>query len=315
MAVSSDMKDWDVAVVGEIYADHVFSGFGAWPQPGEEALARDYARELGGGAVNTACGLARLGRRTRLFGCIGEADFDWFAARLQGFGVAADGLQCSVAGTGITVSVSMPDDRSFFTYRGANDALPAWLLRPETLAALASARHVHFAMPLPRAVAAAVLPRLRALGCTTSLDVGFSPDWLADPQQRATLHELDYFLPNRREAELLTGGTTPAAFADWMRQQGLSPAVIKLGAAGAMAIDGRQLLSVPCPTVLARDTTGAGDAFDAGFIDGVLDAAPLETCLRRGCVSGSLCTTELGALAGLADSLSQRTTYELTYGP
>lgn len=315
MAVSSGMKDYDVAVVGEIYADHVFSGFHAWPQPGEEALAQDYARELGGGAVNTACGLARLGRRTRLFGCIGEADLGWFTERLQGFGVAADGLQCSAAGTGITVSVSMPDDRSFFTYRGANDALPAWLLRADTLSALAAARHVHFATPLPRAVAAVVLPALRAVGCTTSLDVGFSPDWLADPQQRATLHELDYFLPNRKEAELLTGGSTPAAFARWMQRHGVSPAVIKLGAAGAMAVDGLHVLSVPCPTVQARDTTGAGDAFDAGFIDGVLDAALLETCLRRGCVSGSLCTTELGALAGLADSLSQRTTYELTYGP
>ena len=57
---------WDVAVAGEIFADHVFSGFARWPQPGEELFTDSYVREVGGGAAITACGLTRLGRRYAL---------------------------------------------------------------------------------------------------------------------------------------------------------------------------------------------------------------------------------------------------------
>ena len=111
MAFSEPMKRWDVAVVGEVYADHVFSGFQHWPAPGEEVHAQHYVRELGGGTVNTACALARLQHRVRLIGLIGEADRNWFETRLQNFGVSADGLRDDPLGTGLTVSGSTSEAR------------------------------------------------------------------------------------------------------------------------------------------------------------------------------------------------------------
>lgn len=56
------MKQYDVAVVGEIYIDHILTGFAKWPQPGEEVFTNEYMLEVGGGAAITACALARLGR-------------------------------------------------------------------------------------------------------------------------------------------------------------------------------------------------------------------------------------------------------------
>jgi sugar/nucleoside kinase (ribokinase family) len=53
--------------------------------------------------------------------------------------------------------------------------------------------------------------------------------------------------------------------------------------------------------VQVRDTTGAGDAFDAGFIDALLDGAGLDDCLRRACFCGASCCAALGALDGLPD--------------
>ncbi|OAX53359.1 ribokinase, partial [Xanthomonas translucens pv. translucens] len=209
------MSVCDVAVVGEIYADHILSGFRRWPQPGEEALASAYLRELGGGTVNTACGLARLGRSTRLICLIGESDRPWFAQRLGQFQVRSDGLRSDPAGTGITVSVSMPDHRAFFTYLGANAQLDALLACAEVLQELCAARHVHFAMPLSRALAQTLLPALAAAGCTTSLDVGFSPEWLAAPHNLITCREVDYFLPNQKEAALLGCGDGAAACRQW----------------------------------------------------------------------------------------------------
>ena len=62
-------KRWNVATVGEIYIDHVFSGLLNWPQPGEEVFTRNYLRELGGGAAITACGLALGSKNGNLRRC------------------------------------------------------------------------------------------------------------------------------------------------------------------------------------------------------------------------------------------------------
>ena len=314
MAFSEPMKRWDVVVVGEIYADHVFSGFQRWPAPGEEVHAEHYLRELGGGAVNTACALARLQHRVRLVGLIGEADRSWFETRLQGFGLSADGLRSDPLGTGVTVSVSTREDRSFYTYLGANRRLVDMLDDVNLRAELIAARHVHFAMPLAADVAKRLFPLLRKAGCTTSLDVGYSPDWLRDPANPWTCRAVDYFFPNQTEAHLLTGDDSAEAFRDWASSMAIQHGVIKLGAAGAAAVINGELLRVAPPCVEAIDMTGAGDAFDAGFIDGVLSGESTEDCLRRACICGALCTTRIGALEGLPDSLSLRSIYEQTYG-
>lgn len=315
MALPEPMKRWDTVVVGEIYADHVFSGFQHWPAPGEEVHTDHYFRELGGGAVNTACGLARLHRRVRLIGLIGEADRAWFETRLKRFGVSADGLRSSPLDTGVTVSVSTADDRSFYTYPGANRRLSELLVDTTIHAELIAARHVHFAMPLAVDLAKRLFPILRKAGCTTSLDVGFSPDWLLDSANQWTCRSVDYFFPNQTEARVLTGDESPEAFRDWAAKTDLRHGVIKLGAAGAAAIVRGELQHVAPPRVQAVDMTGAGDAFDAGFIDGVLNGESTKDCLRRACICGALCTTRIGALEGLPDSNSLRSTYEQTYGP
>jgi sugar/nucleoside kinase (ribokinase family) len=315
MALPEPMKRWDVVVVGEIYADHVFSGFQRWPAPGEEVHTDHYLRELGGGTINTACGLARLDRRVRLIGLIGEADRPWFKDRLKGFGLSTDGLRSSPLDTGVTVSVSTAHDRSFYTYPGANRRLTELLDDAGTRAELIAGRHVHFAMPLAADLAKRLFPVLRKAGCTTSLDVGFSPDWLRDPANQWTCRAVDYFFPNQREAQLLSGEQSAEAFRHWVTSMDILHGVIKLGAAGAAAVVQGKLLHVPPPHVQAVDMTGAGDAFDAGYIDGVLNGeAPLE-CLRRACICGALCTTRIGALEGLPDSFSLRSIYEQTYGP
>lgn len=302
-AVSASGKSHDVAVVGELYVDHVFSGFEAWPPPGVEIVTDDYTRELGGGAATTACGLARLGRSVTLIGLIGDADAPWIRQRLAGFGVAADRLRIVSDGvTGVTLSVSTRADRSFFTHLGANRDLPAALATAETAAELAQARHVHFALPLPRAVARRLLPALKRAGCTISLDLGYQPDWLQDPDNTATLAEIDYFLPNEKEAELWCGAPGEEAFFAHAARLGLVRPLLKLGARGAAAEEGGRRDRAQPPAVAALDTTGAGDAFDAGFIDGLLDGAPLAERLRRACVVGALSTRAAGALSALPTS-------------
>jgi sugar/nucleoside kinase (ribokinase family) len=308
------MKIWDVTVVGEIYIDHVMSGFESWPGPGEEVATDRYTREVGGGSATTACGLSRLGRSVNLVGVIGHDDALWVERRLAQFGVAGQGLRKIAGSTGVTLSVSTREDRSFFTHTGVNRQLSQELLTPDILAVLTQARHVHFAMPLSRALAARILPALTEAGCTSSLDVGYHPAWLTDGANYATCQAVDYLLPNEKEAALLCDADTPTEFFAFARELGLHRAVLKLGARGAMGDADGLIVAVDPPKVVALDSTGSGDAFAAGFIDALLEDANTQERLRRACICGALSTRVPGALGGLPDRDELWSIYEQTYG-
>src|SRR5882724_5478609 len=97
----------DVLVAGEVYIDLILGGFDCWPQPGHEAYASQYHREIGGGTPITACGLATLGTRTGLFGIAGGDHHAWIAARLAEKDVDTSMLTSdSDQPTGISVAVT-----------------------------------------------------------------------------------------------------------------------------------------------------------------------------------------------------------------
>ena len=296
------MKRRDVAVVGEIYIDHIFTGFDRWPQPGEEVYAPQHTREVGGGAAITACALAKLGRSVDLVGIIGTSDATWIVDRLRTFGVSDGGLVKGDGNTGVTVSVSIRDERSFYSHAGVNKKLQMMLRSEAMLAALCQARHVHFALPLELEIALQLLPVLQERGCTTSLDVGFHPEWLQALPNLDICRAVDYFFPNEKEAALICGGGG-ADYLTFAQQAGLSLPIIKRGRSGAaMIADGVRYEALP-PSVSVIDTTGAGDVFDAGYIDAQLDAAPQPDCLRHACVCGALSTRAAGALSALPDRM------------
>jgi ribokinase len=292
-------KSFDVAVVGELFTDHIFTGFAQWPQPGEEVFSTGYVREIGGGAAITACALARLGRSVASIGIVGKSD-EWSRSRLESFGVAVDGLMTSeTLDTAVTVSISTSEDRSFFTWAGANAELPEMLSRPEVHKMLCASRQVHFAMRLERRVASALLPLLREARCSISIDPGYHPEWYRASENQQTLREFDYFFPNSKEGHLITGCEEPQQIIQNLQQSRIHGTILKLGRRGAVAaLDGRLLQALP-PEIQGIDTTGAGDAFDAGFIDSILDDPSLERALRRGCVCGALSTRSAGALGAL----------------
>lgn len=195
----------DVTVVGEIYVDHVFTGLKRWPGPGEEIDTTGYHCDIGGGATITACALGRLGRTVKVMGVVGADQEAWMQSRLRMFGVDSSALSVATDSSGVTVALSTRADRSFFTYRGANEGLENCLGRPEVVDQLAASRHVHFATPLSRGLAAKLLPVLGKAGCHTSLDVGYQPAWLRDHRNWTTCGKVDCFMPNEEEASLLCG--------------------------------------------------------------------------------------------------------------
>lgn len=291
----NEPKRWDAILAGDLFIDLVMTGFSSLPGFGEEGFAQACGRETGGGAANTACGLAKLGLRTALLAIAGADEIDWFRERFAERNVDTSLLRADPElATAITVAVSTPLDRIFYTYNGPNAKLHDTLAEPETWELLAEARHVHFAFPLAPELLATVADWLRERGTTTSIDVGWREDWLDSTSVAAALGHVDWFLPNEREANRMTRETNPTAMLGWFQRQGARGVALKLGPEGSTST-GALVPSIP---VNPMDTTGAGDCFNAGFLYGLLTGLPVEICLRLGNVCGALSTEAAGGIAG-----------------
>ena len=231
--MSVEPKSLDILVGGDLFIDLIMSGFASWPQPGTEAFARELHREVGGGAAIAACGLAMLGSRVALFGMAGH-DGDWFAARLNRFGVITSRLRFDPEEpTAVSVAISTPGERTFLTYHGPNVRFPQILAEEAASGGLANVRHFHLNWAPDLATAADLFTAIRRQGCSISLDVGWHEDWLADPRSLALLPLIDIFFPNEVEANRMTGEKDPAKMLRRMASAGARRVALKLGADGA----------------------------------------------------------------------------------
>lgn len=308
-------KQWDVITVGDVFQDLVMTGFRTWPQAGEEAYAKALRREVGGGAAITACGLSRLNMRVALLAMIG-GDGGWLTERLAGCGVASELLRVNQQdSTGLTVSVSTAQDRAFFTYAGANRALQSLLLtKPSVRQPLPQTRHVHLALPAQPALISTLVKSLRPAGVTLSLDVGWQPEWLANRSNLRALREVDLFMPNEREAELMTKQSDGEAVLRAFAKAGLRGVALKLGGRGSMLLWEDQIYRCSPITVKPRDTTGAGDCFDAGFLHAWLAGGAPVAWLQSGNVCGGLSTQQVGGIEGFPRLQQLRASLRKNYG-
>lgn len=291
----------EVVAAGEFFFDLIFHRLPRLPRLGEELKTDNFALALGGGAPTTALALARMGRKVNLASVIGDTALDAHAlAELKRGGVGTRSVKRHKRSMGaITVAVSLRRDRYFLTYNGANVFLERHLLSPAMRQRLGRARHVHFALsPLSWEPYTRLLRWLRRRGVTTSWDLGWNPKTARQPGFRRVCALLDVVFFNRDEALRYSGASTPAVALSQLRQKEQS-VVIKLGATGATAAgpDGRPV-RIKGLKVRAVDTTGAGDAFNAGFLHAWVDGGNLADSLRAGNVCGAYSTRFPGGSAG-----------------
>jgi len=285
----------DVLVAGEIYADLIMAGFDFFPAPGQEAFAREFRREVGGGVAITACGLATLGTSAGLFAVTGADHHGWISERLAAKGVDVSLLHIQPQEpTGFTVAVTAPEDRAYITYAGANRAFAAAL----DYAPFESVRHVHLGWAPPWEIAPDLFERIHAAGASVSVDAGWHEDWLADARSLPYLSNADIFFPNETEAARMTGHQDPTGMLACFARAGLRGVALKLGARGSCLLwHGRTFHAPPLP-VTPIDTTGAGDCFDAGFLHAWLRGESPERCLAVANICGALSTEAYGGIEG-----------------
>lgn len=288
-------KKWDVIVVGNSFLDFIFTGLPGWPGPGEEVFAQAMRRDMGGATI-IASGLGRLGRKVALLTCVGDVDHAWFNRNLEGSHVDTSLVHTSDKPTAVTFSVPTTEDRSLFSCSGADADLPILLERKDARDALFHASLVHFAMT-PHLQAPTLFAELRAARCLISLDAGGDKVWMQDRGICKLLQQTDFFLPNEKEAQLISGRQQPKEILQWFETFGSRCTVVKRGGHGSvMQMDGVSYEEPPVAVDLV-DTTGAGDSFDAGFIHSMLSGDQPQEWLRLGNLCGALSTRAAGGIA------------------
>ncbi len=198
--------------------------------------------------------------------------------------------------SGMTVALVRSDDRAIVTFPGCIDALTADMVDPGLLG---GARHVHvssfFLQPRLAPGLRGLFEAARSAGAGTSLDLNWDPAEQWDGGLADVLPAVDVLFVNAAEAAAVSGAADPVVAATVLAARG-PLAVIKLGAAGALAHDGRQLSRVAAAAVTVADTVGSGDSFDAGFLCGRSLGWEVGRCLALGAACGSLCARGAGGV-------------------
>jgi sugar/nucleoside kinase (ribokinase family) len=296
-----------ILVAGELNVDLVLTGLPSLPVLGRELTCTDFAVALGSSSAITAARLAALGATVDFVGIVGEDSFGQVVLdQLRHFGVGTARIERVAISTGVTVALTYAHDRALLTYPGTIAAYDGANITPDVLAGY---DHLHVGSFFLQSGLQPVLPRLfagaRAQGLTISLDVGWDPfeQWTHNPYLAPTLAQTDVFLPNEVEAAALGGAAGD--------MQALAAAVgglliVKQGAQGATAYskDGARL-SVPALPVTVVDTTGAGDAFNAGFLRAWrVEGRGLADALRFAAACGAQAVTQVGGATGAPDAAS-----------
>ena len=294
------IRDLDVIVVCEINVDIVVSGLGGPPEFGAERAVDDVLLTAGSSGVLVATNLADMGMRVGICGLVGDDEFGRFMLlHCRKHGIDSEGVVVDPSQrTGASVLLSTCSDRAILTHPGAMEHFTFDLLR---LDILARARHLHVSSLFLQSALRPAVPRLfaaaHALGLSTSLDTGHDPaeTWGID----GVLDGVDVFLPNEVEALAISGQTESRAALESLARR--VPAVsVKCGARGAWAARSTERVFEPAYQVRTVDTTGAGDAFDAGFLNGWLAGDGLGSCVRRGNACGALTAAHLGGSGALS---------------
>ena len=265
---------------------------------GEESFVLGVSEAPGGSAANTVVGLARLGIKTGFIGKV--ADDHGGQLLLDDFrneGVNTDGITMVREGhTGnVTAYVDKTGERALYVHPSVNDTLS---LEDVNLDYAMGTRFLHLASMDDKPFRAQKKLTEMPSDVRISLDPGeiYARKGLA--KLAPILRKCFAFMPSENELRMLTGKHFREG-AKTMLEQGPHIVVVKLGQKGCYITNGKEKHLIGPFDAKAVDKTGAGDAFCAGFLYGLVKGKDLYECGRLGNFVASKCIAKVGARAGL----------------
>jgi sugar/nucleoside kinase (ribokinase family) len=245
-----------------------------------------------------------MGLNAAVVGRVGSDIFGRIVADLlQDAGVEVGALQVTPeADTSQTLIVNVAgQDRRFIHTFGANAHLRAADI-PLDLVTRCRALYLGGYLLMPRLVQDELVPvfaAARRAGVKTALDVAVPGPAEYLSRLEKILPYVDLFLPNSHEGHLITGEPDPVKQAEIFHKMGAGTAVVTLGGEGAVLVSRRARLRSGAFSVPFVDGSGGGDAFDAGFLYGLLHDMDAESCLKVASALGASCVRAIGTTPGV----------------
>jgi sugar/nucleoside kinase (ribokinase family) len=262
---------------------------------GTETFAEGLSLHAGGGAFITSAAFSALGWKVALLTTLPAAPFTEIVANdIAKFGI--DTQLCAKADPGaspqITVAVADQHDRAFLTHKSGK-SLPDRAVFGDAFV------HLHIGELRSLVEHPSLIEKARNAGMTISVDCGWDEDILSQGAEMSKiLAQVDVFLPNETEFERL--------IASGFSQESCPLIVVKCGANGARALNAGEWVSQPTQATTVVDATGAGDAFNGGFLSSWLRGDGISESLITGNRCGRSSVTHAGGTDGIMAMQTER---------
>lgn len=283
-----------IAGAGATNVDLLYQGFDRLAGVGEELYCQDFSLQLGGGLPATLINLGRLGIKTKIATELGNDIFSNFAnEEFIKNGVSPTNLyQGDKIPLNITSAIILPEDRTFYTY--GKGTIEADDKSKETFYNMAKGSKITM-MQLGGFLD--VYKKLKDEGTILVLDTGWD-DNMSLEKYSDYINVADYYTPNQKEALKITGANNPNDAALILNKY-LKNAVVKVDKDGCIATENNETFYIESIKEFKNvDSTGAGDAFLAGFMYGLFYDYNIKDCVLFGNITGGKAVTEVGALSG-----------------
>lgn len=294
----------EVICAGILVADHVCTPMIQLPDAGHLVAVDRMFLLTGGCAANVAVNVAKQGVGVRAVGKVGDDYWGRFVREdLEQRGVDTGGVLVSeTQQTSQTmILLCRGEDRRFVHTFGANRDFRAADIRREDLDG-AKVFYVGGYLVIPELLPAdlkELFQYCRSKGIKTVLDVVIPTGFTYSGELEEVLPYTDVFMPNNDEAELLTGEVEPIRQVRAFRNRGTETVIVTMGGEGLLYAQGDGVWKARHFPSKVIDQTGAGDAFCAGFIAGMVRGQDLHGCVRYGSALGASCVRSIGCYEGV----------------
>jgi len=281
----------------------------------EESYIKGSIESCGGSAANTIVGLSRLGLKTGFIGKVAsDREGSLLHNNLQNENINTEGVIVTDNGRSGTVRGFVDEDgqRALYVDPGVNDCLEE---KEVDIKSIDNSRVIHITSFVGKYNERSIRTQESVLNeISDDVCVSFDPGRLYTERGMEFMHKFltrtNILLINRMELELLTGKPDNTMYrkeqivedvSDIQSEYGIDIVVVKMGSMGSYVTGDGESQFTDAFNVSCTDTTGAGDAFNAGFLHGYILGENIKTSALKGNYVASCCVAEHGATEGLPD--------------
>ena len=298
-------KKYDATIVGLYVLDILGRPVSEIPKGGDLAYIDELRLTVAGTAGGTIIDCAKLGLSTLAVGAVGDDEkADFVVSVLEKFGADTAGFERikGVTTSSTILNIRPNGERPALHLRGACD----YFMPPnKEKLDIFDCKVFHLGgtgllKKLDGSVSVQLLKDAKENECITTWDLIGATESTIDIVKPLLPH-IDYFMPSIEEASIMCGLDDPKDIAKYYLDNGVTNCVLTMGGEGSLFVNKDETIKTPAFDINVVDTTGCGDAFDAGMITSLINDFDLEKSLKFATTTSGLVATGLGSDAGIID--------------